>query len=735
MKNNYILYFTLLLIALTTTRCVSDPDMPDSIQNAAVPTTKTGDISGITANTITISGEVIYENGATVTERGFCWGETSPLTLSNAAGHLAIGAGKGDFSETITTLKNSTYYYIRSYAKNIAGEGYGEETRFTTTSGLGSVKTLKATDITPESVTLGGEILYAGEGEITKRGIFYAMKKEALETEERIEAVSQTTTSTYLCKLEGLLPDSTYYAQAFVTNHFGTFTGEVISFRMLDGKATVTTPEILWVGLTGATLSAEVTDEGYGSVFERGFCYSAFNEEPIYEVDERQLASGTGSGEYIADIINLVLSSTYYVRAYARSEYGIAYSKSIPLITLSQYPITTIDSLRVRNNELVMAYAAVESKGSSDIHTMGFCWSTNSKPTIEDDHIEFPSSQTNLFEAILPKLQGGTEYYVRAFAYNNASEDEPSYSKNELRVSTPPTTKQLAPYPLRIQTEGTASAFTIFNNTNNQHLAYIVGGDLGSSYTNKLYCYIPSEDIWDERAPLPYTISRTSAAGSAMNGYIYGGWINSSNPVPNDSLRSYNARNNVWVSIPRHENMVAMANAMGTSYAEYIVMGGGLEKSNKISNKVSVYNQNLVTWEYIKTLPERQFGGLGVTIGQTVYFGLGKTDFNNDTYSKKFWSWNTPHNEEYQTSWKSETEFPSEQGCKAGTALGNTIYVIDGAMQIWSYDTTDRSWTAKGKIQSKREPVFCMFTLNNLIYIGYGNRFDKFISYNPAWDN
>ena len=45
------------------------------------------------------------------------------------------GAGSGNFSSSITSLTANTTYYVRAYATNSAGTGYGNEITFTTQTG------------------------------------------------------------------------------------------------------------------------------------------------------------------------------------------------------------------------------------------------------------------------------------------------------------------------------------------------------------------------------------------------------------------------------------------------------------------------------------------------------------------------------------------------------------------------------------------------------------------------
>ena len=67
MKHIYSL-FSILFAALLMAGCVNDPDIDGGIRNAKKPSVKTDEILKSTASSVTVSGEVLQENGAPVTE-------------------------------------------------------------------------------------------------------------------------------------------------------------------------------------------------------------------------------------------------------------------------------------------------------------------------------------------------------------------------------------------------------------------------------------------------------------------------------------------------------------------------------------------------------------------------------------------------------------------------------------------------------------------------------------------
>ena len=60
---------------------------------------------------------------ASVTERGVCW--TTGLNPTISDNRTSDGTGTGSFTSTITGLNSGTTYYVRAYATNSVGTGYG----------------------------------------------------------------------------------------------------------------------------------------------------------------------------------------------------------------------------------------------------------------------------------------------------------------------------------------------------------------------------------------------------------------------------------------------------------------------------------------------------------------------------------------------------------------------------------------------------------------------------------
>ena len=95
-----------------------------------VPTVTTNEISEFAATTATGGGTVTDMGNGTISECGVCWStDVNPTTEDNYA---TSQLNEGAFTVNMTDLSGNTTYYVRAYATNEAGTGYGEQVSFKT---------------------------------------------------------------------------------------------------------------------------------------------------------------------------------------------------------------------------------------------------------------------------------------------------------------------------------------------------------------------------------------------------------------------------------------------------------------------------------------------------------------------------------------------------------------------------------------------------------------------------
>lgn len=114
-----------------------------------LPMVTTDEVTNITGTTAVSGGEVTHEGASEVIKHGVCWGTSHNPTLDD---HYTEANGGGSFASNLMNLVPGTTYYVRAYATNSNGTGYGNEVSFTTTFTCGT-STVQDNDPTPNTYT------------------------------------------------------------------------------------------------------------------------------------------------------------------------------------------------------------------------------------------------------------------------------------------------------------------------------------------------------------------------------------------------------------------------------------------------------------------------------------------------------------------------------------------------------------------------------------------------------
>jgi uncharacterized protein (TIGR02145 family) len=97
-----------------------------------LPEISTERISSINSTSAVSGGIISYDGGSDITSRGVCWSTGANPTLDNP--HSIDKINMAQFTSQIQGLSESTTYYVRAYATNLAGTGYGDQRTFKTLS-------------------------------------------------------------------------------------------------------------------------------------------------------------------------------------------------------------------------------------------------------------------------------------------------------------------------------------------------------------------------------------------------------------------------------------------------------------------------------------------------------------------------------------------------------------------------------------------------------------------------
>ncbi len=94
------------------------------------PSVTTRSVTSIGYTEATSGGNVTSDGGSSVTERGICWSQSQNPGFSDHC--QSSGSGTGSYTITMRNLEPNTNYYVRAYAVNSVGTGFGSQINFQT---------------------------------------------------------------------------------------------------------------------------------------------------------------------------------------------------------------------------------------------------------------------------------------------------------------------------------------------------------------------------------------------------------------------------------------------------------------------------------------------------------------------------------------------------------------------------------------------------------------------------
>jgi uncharacterized protein (TIGR02145 family) len=398
-------------------RCIAE----DNATFVALPWIRTDERPrNLTATSALVDSYVVYDGDAAVTARGVVWSTSSDPTIALST-KTSDGSGKGGFISELSGLTPNTTYYVRAYATNSLGTGYGNEfyfqTRFPTTP---IVYTSRISNIGAISATGGGAVDFDGYAEVTARGVVWSTSPNptiALST----KTSDGTGTGSFTSQISGLTPNTTYYVRAYATNSVGTDYGSEVSFKTsVLNYPSVTTEEITFT--EGAVLSGgTVTSDGGAPVNVRGIVWSTASNPTTALATKTSDGSGTGAFTSTIPGLQLQPNIRYYVRAYAVNSLGTAYGEEYSFVIeppsiilvypfVSTNPVSSISF----NSAVSGGHVAI----GNDVTARGVVWSTAMMPTIDLPTKTNNGTGLGPFTSTMTGLKAGTRYYARAYATN-----------------------------------------------------------------------------------------------------------------------------------------------------------------------------------------------------------------------------------------------------------------------------------------------------------------------------
>ena len=413
--------------------CVGDVNGSNiPLPTQELPTVRTVDASAITQYAATSGGNVFSDGGQEVTDRGVCWSVSQNPTTADP--HTSDGNGMGVFSSSLSGLTPGTLYYLRAYANNSLGTGYGNQVSFSTAPPFACGQTL--TDMRDGSnystVTIGTQCWMAQNMNIGNR-IYSA---DAQTNHAAIEKYCYNNLDTNCSVYGGLYQwdntvqwESPSIKQGICPSgwHVPSDAEWSALANFLGGPAAAggklkESGFLHWADPnTDATNTSGFTALPGGS---RSYYMSPFedmNQAAYFWTSSRDYDSIAWFRKLSYDNGSLMRISDGF-KTYGFSVRCI--KGGIPtIITASIIDILHLTATGGGN---------IISDGENTITGRGICWNTTGNPVIAESHT-MDGTGIGTFTSLLTGLTAGTVYYVRAYASNSSGT---SYG-NEVTFTTP----------------------------------------------------------------------------------------------------------------------------------------------------------------------------------------------------------------------------------------------------------------------------------------------------------
>ncbi len=374
----------------------------------SIPEIITNSISDRTSISALCGGNIIYNGGAFISQRGVCWSTSANPDINDSI--TIDGSGDGNFTSIITHLTPNTTYYVRAYATNILGTAYGNQQQFTTLS-LATVTTDTATSVSDTSAYTGGNVLSDGLAAVTQKGICWGLSTNPT-TADSI-TINGSGTGSFVVSLNNLNENTTYYVRAYAINSIGTAYGNEISFTTY-ALPSITTDTATSVTVNSAITGGNITFDGNTPILQRGICWSL---SPNPTINDSITTNGSGTGTFISNLTALNDDTTYYIRAYAINRVGIAYGGELSFTTGNGIIILETLPLDTLTIHYALSGGNIISDGGSFVTERGVCFSGGPNPVY--DHCTSDSSGTGIYASTVTGFSPDDFYYVRAYATNS----------------------------------------------------------------------------------------------------------------------------------------------------------------------------------------------------------------------------------------------------------------------------------------------------------------------------
>jgi hypothetical protein len=410
MRNYLLLGCSLLLMFYS---CEEENDPKNLSNKIEVSDLVVTDISYKTAK---LSSKIPNTYNVEIEEFGHCWSLDSIPDINDSITVYNFFSNEL-FTSELNRLKHNSTYFFRAYCEFDDLVIYSPPVSFKTLEiKLPSVQINGYSSLGAKSVVFGAQVSDFDIITTDSCGFCWSTASNPTIDNENIVGYLTDELDDYNLfngKIENLEINTKYYIRAYAANEVGISYGSEVEFTTKDGVIDITTSELKEITSLSAKSGGVIVDDENLEITEKGVCWNTTGN-PI--ISDQKTSDGEGISDFVSNISDLNISTTYYVKAYVVNQVGVSYGNELEFTTNDGTPIIYISQVLDITASTANINVQVLDSGSLEIIEKGVCWNTNGDPSLNDSVVNVESLLEQLVH--IENLMSNTTYYVKAFLKN-----------------------------------------------------------------------------------------------------------------------------------------------------------------------------------------------------------------------------------------------------------------------------------------------------------------------------